>query len=161
MATTVEERAKQEASAWKARAWFRDMTCQLFGTGEYKEMTGKPLKMRHELRDKRTETWEINRKHDRVKQCGTMWSDVHAIEWVGTCERDHRSRDEISDMVDVLMRQTPDLFNRFDESSKDTSFAHADVSLAALGAFRLDKSFEKLLQDHTPLPSAFKNWDME
>jgi hypothetical protein len=162
MAATVEERAKQEAGAWKARAWFRDMAAQVFGTGEYKEASGKPLKMRHELRDKRLDTCEKKRKSERIKQCGTLWSDVHSIEWVTTCDREARGRDEISDMVDMLMRQTPDLYNRFDELTHDIRFDHADVSYAALGAFKLDKCLEKTWQEHAlPLPNAFKNWDME
>jgi hypothetical protein len=162
MATTVEERAKQEAGAWKARAWFRDTAMQMFGAGEYRESTGKPLKMRHELRDKRAESGEQKRKSDRVKQCGTVWSDVHHMEWVTLCERDGRGRDEISEMVDMLMRQTPDLFNRFEEPVKEISFAHADISLATLGAFKLDKTFEKTMQEQALAASnPFKNWDME
>ncbi len=135
MTATTGERAKQEADAFKARAWFRDLANEIFGMGEYRETTGRPLKMRYTLRDQRIQLQEDRHKAERTKRCGTAWSDVTTLEWVCLCDRHHHEKDELSDMMDMLIKQTPDIFNRFDEPEKGSRFSHADISTASLGAF--------------------------
>ena len=139
MTTTMSERAKQEADAFKARAWFRDMASEVFGTGEYKESNGKPLKMRYNLRDQRIIMQEEKHKAQAVQKCGTLWSDVTTWEWVGVCSH-HHGRDEITDMMDMLIKQTPDIFSQYDEANSAPRFAHGDVSTALLGRFFTDNT---------------------
>jgi hypothetical protein len=143
MTKTTGERAKQEADAFKARAWFRDLANSMFGAGEYKDTAGKPLKMRHELRDQRVQVQEKKHQSERVRKCGTVWADVHSMEWVHVCDRDAKGRDVVSDMMEMLMRQTPDIFNRYDEPEKAQRFAHSDVSAASLGAFKIGKNADE------------------
>ena len=143
MAMTTGERAKQEADAFKARAWFRDLANEVFGMGEYKDTSGKPLKMRYSLRDDRIHMQEDKRKAERIKRCGTAWSDVTTLEWVCLCDRNHRERDEAIDMMDMLIKQTPDIFNRFDEPENGQRFSHAEVSNAALGVFVTENSLNE------------------
>ena len=152
MAKTTGDRAKEEADARKARGWFRDLEVTVFGTGEYKESTGKLLKMRHEHRENRVELADKNHKKDRIRKCGTVWSDIQSVEFIGVCGHEKMARDEISEMLEMLMRQTPDIFSRYDEP-KPFAFDHADVSAASLGAFKTGKGWEDVLKQRDQFTS--------
>jgi hypothetical protein len=143
MAKTTGDRSKEEANAFKARAWFRDAVSDMFGVGEYREANGKPLKMRHELREMRIEVSQEKRTAQKIRRCGTAWSDVHSVEFIGVCQREERQKQELSDILDVLLKQTPDLFNRFDEPKQLMS---EDVPLHKLGSFKTGAGWEEILK---------------
>ena len=139
MAKTIGERAKQEAQAFKARAWFRGMESMAYGTGEWRGSDGKKLKMRHELREGRTQGHEnhAQRRHSMgsanqqtLDRLG--WLRVDSIALIGVYNEEERMA-EIRSMLDVLERQTPDVFDRYDEGDPQR-YAQFDVPDFALGA---------------------------
>lgn len=130
MAKTVGERSEQEARAFKARAWFRGMESMAYGTGEWRASDGSKLKMRHELREGRTQ------RYDYAQQSALYygWSRVDSVALIGIYRDEQYSR-EIHDMLDMLQRQTQDIFDVYDDP-KQQAFAGCDVPDAQLGTLR-------------------------
>ena len=140
MATTVGERAKQEAQAQKARAWFRGMESMVYGTGIWHGTDGKKLKMRHELRD------------SRIERNAHAWAKVESVELLGVCHSPSLL-EELRDMMDMLQRQTPDIFSHFDERDA-TTFEQQHVADAQLGTLKFSDDLweEKISAPQFSLP---------
>ncbi len=135
MATTVGQRAKQEAEAQKARAWFRGMESMVYGTGIWHGTDGKKLKMRHELRD------------SRIERSASAWARVDSVELLGVCHSPSLL-EELREMMDVLQRQTPDIFSHYDERDP-VGFEQQHVADAQLGTLKFS---DDLWEEKTHAP---------
>lgn len=141
MATTIGQRAKQEANAYKARAWFRGMESMVYGTGIWRGTDGKKLKMRHELRG------------HRIEHHATAWATISSVELLGVCHSP-TLLEKIHEMMDMLLRQTPDIFSSH-ETQNDNIFESHHIADAQLGTLQFSQDLweEKLTQSAFTLPN--------
>ncbi len=147
MALTTGDVAKQEADALKGRAWFRDMAQRVYGLGEYHNTDGRLSKMRHELRELRTQHVE---QQVQQRMCHS-WLNVDSVALLCRIQLDEQREEEVNTMLETLRSQTPDIFSWYDESALPS----ADVATQQLGSFKTGKSWEHILEERRALPDAF------
>lgn len=123
-----------------------------YGTGEWRGADGHRLKMRHELREGRTQRHESHTQRHTVSDAraaqlaNSNWLRIDTIALIGVYHNDERMA-EIQDMLDMLEHQTPDIFDRYDEHDAHR-YDDCHVSDAELGAFKTHDLWAEIISNH-------------
>ncbi len=141
MTTTIGERSKQEAEAFKARAWYRDLANMTFGLGEYRTSDGRRDKMRHELREMRAMRAE--------RKTLPRWTHIDSIALLCGVHLGENKEEEINAMLEMLRLQIPDLFSWYEAS--DGHYPSADVPTESLGSFSNGEAWKEILEQQLAL----------
>lgn len=147
MATTIGERATQEADAAKARGWFRDTTTIARGLGEYYLANGKLHPLRYERREDRVANHGL--RHTPSKQPGG-WSHVDTLVWIGPSPSSASHEQEMEGIMQWLQRQIPDLLT-WHEPEQEQRYPASDVSVSRLGGFKQNRLWEECI-GQSPVP---------